>query len=471
MSTSPEYSDALVSKVTTTFGEKGPEVLNILKDAGGEISVAVGKEVSDVLAKSGLKVRRAPAGRKIDQKVRHMKRIMDNNGLDPVDGKRWTMDDFVDVDKEAVKLANEGKLTEEEYKDTQYSTDQPLLFPRVVAQQVREAIEPELNITPLMQTIRFTNGPVITFPAVSSMMAGNLKIAENGEYPEGRLEFAGQVTATIGKHGIKVSMSDEIRRYSMWDVWNMNLRAASRALARHKENQAVDQVLAEGTVFIDNTTQGARHTTGRDSSGSYNGTFTVWDLYDMCADLVQDGYQANTILMHPFAWPIFALDPVMRTMALWSGKSPLGTGFQGRPGNGAPWDLGGLNQQRNLTEPANQATTFAPVPSAFPFGAMQIVVSPYIDYDRTKHTTSIYVCDVRDLGILVIDEEVVTEEWRHPEHDITSVKFRERYTFATANLGRAIRIAKGCVVARAYHFEGSQLMATTNLATSEFTVS
>ena len=47
-------------------------------------------------------------------------------------------------------------------------------------------------------------------------------IPEGGEYPERKLEVAGTVTAFIGKSGVKVRITDEMLRYSQYDVMSMN---------------------------------------------------------------------------------------------------------------------------------------------------------------------------------------------------------------------------------------------------------
>jgi len=470
------YSDDLVGKVEETFDDKAPSVLSVFQDAGEQIKVAVREEMADALRKSGLRIRPSMPMRKFDRKVMTVKRIIDNNGVDPLTGRRWTFEDIRNLDRQMTKEYRDGtldkQLTEEiDYmlKDVTYSHEQPLLFPQAVVKEVREALDPELVLTPLMQRIRHTLGTHASFPAQSSMMAGNLEIPEGGEYPEGKMEFAGQVAARIGKHGIKLSMTDEAIKHSTFDLWNMYLRGAARALARHKEIQAKEKVLDQGSLYIDNDTSGATHSTGRDATGAFNGTWTIWDLFDMAADLIQEGFVPNTVIMHPFAWPIFALDPVMRNLALINGSTPM-FGYQGNPSKGnAAFDLGGLMQERRLAEPANQATTYAPVPNIYPFGSLRIVLTPYIRFDHTSNVTDIYLCDARDLGLYIVEEEVVTDEWDDPEHDIRSIKLRERYTFGTANLGRAIRKAQGIVVARGYHFDGGVLSAQVTLGTSEYT--
>lgn len=462
--------ESLVSEVFA--GEKKDQAMALFEGVGDSVAAIAQDAVNQAMIDNGIRRRSVPAN-KGSRLVRELKAIFDNNGVDPRTGEKWTIPDFQNVDKELFDAIKAGKANVSEFADLQMSGDQPLLLPRVVSQTVREALEPALLLTPLLQRINFSSGTSITFPAVSSMMAGDLRIPERGEYPEGKLNFAGQITANIGKHGIKVSMTEEAIKYSIMDIWSMNLRAAGRALAKHKEQQVVDQIFGQGTAYFDNSTISGRKTTGRDMTGAFNGTFTQDDLFEMWADLVQDGFVPDTVMMHPFAWPIFARDPVLRNLAYINGGGPvISNGYQGKPGTApSQWDLGGLNQQRNVTEPGNIATTFSPVPGTFPFGQIRMIITPFVSYDTTSNFTDIWLFDSRDLGVMVVDEDVMTEEWKDPEHDVRSIKLRERYGIANANGGRSIRRAKNVVVTKSYDFSLSTLSADITLDTSELVVS
>ena len=471
MSKNTKFVDeSLVSEVFTT--EKKDQAMALFEGLGEGVHAVASDAVTQAMIDQGIRPRRTPAG-KGTRIVRELKSIFDNGGIDPRTGEKWSINDFQAVDRELFDSIKSGKTSISEFADLQMSGDQPLLFPRVVSNTVREALEPALLLTPMLQRINFSAGSHISFPAISSMMAGDLRIPERGEYPEGKLQFAGQVTANIGKHGIKVSMTEEAIKYSIMDIWSMNLRAAGRALAKHKEQQVVDQIFGQGQLYFDNSTISGRKTTGRDATGAFNGTFTQDDLFEMWADLVKDGYVPDTIMMHPFAWTIFARDPVLRNLAYFNGGGPvIANGYQGKPGSApAQWDLGGLNQQRNLAEPANVATTFSPLPATLPFGQIRIIITPFVNYDHTGNYTDIWLFDSRDLGVMVVDEDVMTEEWKDPEHDIRSIKLRERYGLANANAGRSIRRAKNVVVTKGYDFSLSVMNAQVTLDTSELVVS
>lgn len=460
--------EGLVSKV---FGEeKKDQAVALFTDVAGKMNGLAAEAVTKAMIDTGIRPSRRRPLNKGDERVAILKTIFDNNGVDPFTGEKWTIPDMQNVDRQLVDAIKSGAAKKEEYADVQMSEGQPLLMPRVVTMTVREALEPLLVLTPLLQRVNFSNGTTLSFPAVSSMMAGDLRIPERGEYPEGQLQFQGTIVAKTGKHGIKVSMTEECIKYSQMDIWGMNLRAAGRALARHKEQQVADMIFNEGTTYFNNATLGGRKTTGRNVSGAFNGTFSQDDLYDMYADLIQVGFVPDLIMMHPFAWPIFARDPVLRNLGYMNGtgNAVIGTGYQGKPANVGAFDLGGLFQERRATEPANTATTFSPVPQTFPFGGMRILITPFVPYDFTNNYTDIILCDSRDLGIMVVDEEVMTEEWKDPEHDVKSIKLRERYGVCSSNSGRAIRIAHNVVVAKSYDWSmATMASAAVTLNTSE----
>jgi hypothetical protein len=56
------------------------------------------------------------------------------------------------------------------------------------------------------------------------------------------------VSMAVLKHGLMVRVTDEVIEDSQWDVLGMWLRAAGRALARHKEKVGY-QMLDEFGIF------------------------------------------------------------------------------------------------------------------------------------------------------------------------------------------------------------------------------
>jgi HK97 family phage major capsid protein len=345
-----------------------------------------------------------------------------------------------------------------------FSTDLPLLIPRTLANIVREAIEPNLVLTPLLTRINYSAGTRVSFPAYGALANAAADLAEGEEYPEGTMELGGQTECIIGKSGIAVKVTEEQKRYSQFDIISMNVRQAGRALARLKERKVADLITTNGTILIDNDAGGTyRRTTGRDAAGAYNGTLTLDDIFNVWAVMVNSGFVMNTLIMHPFAWKIFAEENMARLFGFTHNiPSMLWQMPGGSPGNAPNWRQTALNQNTYVTDPQNVATTFTKVPSIFPT-QFNVIVSPYMPFTASSSKTDIVFCDVNELGILVVDEDVTSDEWTDPSKDIMKMKFRERYGLAVKNDGRGIAILKNIVIGKNYDFADRMVFNVTGL--------
>lgn len=423
--------------VSEVFDSDQAEVIVKLQSELDSLREAKGVEFIDSKRNSALDKDRL--------RVKKALQLWKNNGH--IDGlsQRVEYSDFVKADLRHTK----------EMRDS-FSNDHPLMTPRVVSEVVKEAIEPNIVLTPMLQRINYQHGTQLTFPAVGAITAAD--IPEGGEYPERSLDFAGQVVATIGKSGVAVKFSEEMIRYSLYDVMSMHLRAAGKALIRWKEKKVANMIIANagGTnTLFDNTSASYPSTTGRNAGGAYNGTITQYDLISAYAEMISRGFVVDTLIMNPFAWEIFANEGLARMFGFMHGNSLWGT-VQGNVGSAPQWGNGsgfgnGLLQNTTVSAPQNIATTFSPVPSMFPY-AFKIVVSPYMPYDATQRVTDMILCDSSQLGVLVVDEEVTTEEWNDPARDIMKIKLRERYGLGSVNNGQGSGLIKGVYIGQSFDF-------------------
>ena len=334
----------------------------------------------------------------------------------------------------------------------------PMLMPKVISNIVKEAAEPLLVGTSLLQRINYSYGQTITFPAVGAIVAAD--IAEGQEYPERSLQMGGAtVTATIGKSGVAVKVTDEMIRYSQFDVIGMHLRAAGRALARHKEVKIFNFIRSMGVTCFDNvspTSSLKGVTTGRDMEGAGNGSVTMDDIFDAYAQVITQGFTPNTLLMHPLTWTMFVKDATLRSFVLGNNGGNWFAGHSGNAAGQAPWGGGlGVSGGQDITPGGNAAGATASPLSAYPQtlnsapqlpGYMnipfRIIVSPFVPYDPRRKLTDIYMFDASELGVLIVDEEVTTEEFDDPRVDIRKIKLRERYGIGILNEGKAIATLK-----------------------------
>ncbi|MHA2066041.1 MAG: phage major capsid protein, partial [Candidatus Thorarchaeota archaeon] len=228
-------------------------------------------------------------------------------------------------------------------------------------------------------------------------------------------------------------------RYSLFDMMSIIIRKAGQALARHKEQKVAD-IITAGDIVLDNSSTTYKSSTGRNIAGAYNGTLTLDDIHYAYGIMIDKGFTPNTLIIHPLAWNIFANEGIARAFGFQNGLAPLMWQLaQGQPGNVSSWAVGGnkLNNLTYATAPGEIATTHTTVPNLFPLG-LRIIVSPYMTFNSTTNRTNIALCDVNELGVLVVDEDIVSDEWEDKARDLRKVKFRERYAVADMNLGKGI---------------------------------
>lgn len=339
-----------------------------------------------------------------------------------------------------------------------YSTpDAPWMMPKIVSEQALEAIEPQLLMTGLLKRIQYTMGQSIVLPMNSAMSSTNLDMAEGDEYPETKLASGGmsQMIANIGKVGLAVKITEEMVRYSQVDVIGIHIKAAGKLLARHKEVKAANMISKQGITYFDNLTPGQSVlgvTSGRDRAGAANGSLTAENMLDLEGHFVAKGFMPNTMILHPLFYTMFRKDPIMRDM-FFKGNSTYFQSYRGSANGGNPWQksagmMQGKQQNISETTPTNLRNRDIDSTPIFPsyWGMdMQIIVTPWAPYNPLKKRGDIIVCDKEELGVLLVDEDLTTEEWKDPAHDILKIKFRERYCFGIMNEGQSVAVLKNVV--------------------------
>lgn len=383
-----------------------------------------------------------------DRKYGLVRSIFDNDGYDcPEEKFRFT-------DKEQASAA---RMTWTSLRDALGTQQFNHLLPRVVSTIVREAVEPELTLTRLLRPIRFNAGTHAVFPAMGAM-SGVADMPEGAEYPElQRPDMSGEVHVHMGKVGTSVRVTEEVLRYSQWDIMGIMLRGAGRALARHKEQKVANLILDGAQIAYDNDTPGgAAHgsTTGRAIDGTFNNTLRLDDLFVVYADLVNDGFIPNTLLMNALGWLIFARDPSMRAFNFVHG-GPLMKTQQGAGPIRPSWDPNMGPRPGTAEQLSNKSQYYVDVPNLFP-APLGIVVSPFITHDAANNKTDMVMCDREELGLILIDEEPQTEDFDDPYRDIRITKIRERYGLALLNNGYAARKIANLSTARGYDFEDTK---------------
>lgn len=305
-----------------------------------------------------------------------------------------------------------------------------ILIPKVIVGTMRSVAEPMYIGTSMLTKIRLKQGQSMIFPSIGVMRAAD--IPEGGEYPEDTIDWQTHETPEIrvGKSGIRIRVTDEMVTDSQWDVVAMMIREAGRAMARHKEEKAFNQFTKHGHTVFDNAlraTNADAGTTGLDINGDFNDTLSAEDFLDMIIAVMNNGFNPSDVLLHPLSWSVFAKNELMGSLA----KAP----YDNYPHKGNPGTMA-LGPQS--------------IAGRLPF-AFNVQLSPFIPFDKKAKRFDMYVVDKNNIGVLLVKEDLSTEQFDEPARDIRNVKIKERYGIGILNEGRAIAVAKNISMAKSYN--------------------
>lgn len=350
-------------------------------------------------------------------------------------------------------LADNGHITKDgdaedvfvPINEAMSTSDAPLLFPKAVSNTLREAAAPELLVTPLLETVR-VNARAMEFPAVNAIQAN--EIPEGHEYPDQQLAFARQIEGRASKKGVKVSFTEEVIRDSQWDVMGLHIRAAGRAMARLKEQIALDRFFAASTAVNTNTwnsdgSVNTAQTSGRDIDGALNGTLTWDDVVDQAAQLMFDGHVPTDFIAHPMAWAVFQRDPVFRSMA---GNPNVDSRLSQR------MDNTGLGESYNAGAPLG----------------LNFIISPYVNFSASAGTngdgppiSDVFLIDRNEVGTLMVRDEMSTDEWDEVGRDVRQLKMKERYDIVVLGDGEGLTVNQNVAVDKSYEVQVTNEMGSS----------
>jgi hypothetical protein len=335
-------------------------------------------------------------------------------------------------------------------KDTIATPDITPWLPQVIETSVVEAMEPLLVLNSLFERMSYEPGVSIEFPAMGALTAE--KVAEGQAYPEKMLSTGGAtVTAKVGKFGLQFSFTEEALSSSRYDILGLHMRAAARALARLKEENAANLIAALGQVAFDNfnpTSSAFGPTTGRGLDGGANGSLILDNIFDAFSLVMSNGFMPDTLLLHPLAYILFLKDADLRAITLAGGNQVWfgsWTGSAAKSGPGSRVHVSGgqsITPGVSETSDYSQAIDSAPVfPSRWPW-PLKIVVSPWIPFDAVTMRTDVIVCDSGELGFYIEEHGVKVDDWEDLSRDVRKVKLKERYCYQIANEGLAVATMK-----------------------------
>ena len=305
------------------------------------------------------------------------------------------------------------------------TADANILMPKVIQQVTTEAAEGRYVASRLFKRVNLPEGRSMEFIHFGAIRA--FEVAEGQEYPEQNLnltkEGIGAVNVRVRKYGLKVSITDEMIDESQWDVIGLHLQAAGQALARLKEQNAFRAFSQNGHVVFDAEMfkpgeEG--YPSGRGFNGELNGTLTAEDMLDMAVGIMSAGFTPTTIIMHPLCWSLFAKNDFVAS----ADRAAFG---QGVAENKDPRDFDTSNSL-----------------------GLKVEFSPFVPFRQDQKTFDFYIVDENNVGVIVVKDDISTEQFDDPSRDIQSLKIKERYGLGILNGGLAIGVARNINFAKTY---------------------
>lgn len=332
---------------------------------------------------------------------------------------------------ESFQKMMEGEIpnTEVNLREFLATPSAQVLIPRVVVGAMREAAEPLYIGTKMLEKIRLKSGQSMIFPSIGVMRAYD--VAEGQEIPEDTIDWQTHESPEIrvGKSGLRLRFTDEMINDSQWDIMAMMIKQAGRAMARHKEQKAFHQFRKHGHTVFDNairSTNPAAGTTGLDKNGNFNDTFSAEDFLDLIIAIMSNEYTPSDILMHPLAWTVFA-------------KNELTGQLMSNPYGNFP----------HTNKPNNIKLGPDSIQGRIPFN-FNVQLSPFIPMDKRNRRFDVYAVDRNNVGVLLVKDDLKTDEWDEPARGLKNMKMIERYGIGIHNEGKGISVAKNISMDKSY---------------------
>lgn len=315
------------------------------------------------------------------------------------------------------------------FKDFLASPSAKVLIPRVIIGTMRQAADPVYLASKFYQKVRLQNGQAVMFPSIGVMRAHD--VAEGQEIPEETVDWQLHKNSliSVGKSGVRIQYSDELKNDLEFDLISVLLKEAGRAMARLKEQKAFDEWLRHGWTVFDNKQRSdipEAGTTGLDFEGNLNDTLSIDDLLDLIIAVYNNEYVPTDLVMHPLVWSAFAKNGLTGALT-------------------APYDRETKRELPNASFKLGPESIQGRLPFAF-----NVNLSPFAPIDVYDKTFDMFCVDRNNVGVLIVKDELKTEEFRDPSRDLNNVKVIERYGFGTYNEGRAICSAKNISMAKSY---------------------
>ena len=347
-----------------------------------------------------------------------------------------------------------------EIKDAVATADAPQTLKRVYTEIIQSVVQFEMVGERLIQKVRHDQigGESVSFKWIGAGYIPDVRRSEGGEYPEFTLAMGSTSTvrAQFQQYGLVVKVTAEQIKYNQWDVIRTHITQAALALGRAKEKLIFEIFNDQGVVVFDNAAPLSSLKgvcTGRDIYGNKNGAITQNDLIDMYSQALANGYVMNTILIHPWAYPIFQKDPILRHQGYITGNprgylnstlSPVNSYKNKTVDTWRKQTRSSNGDAATLTDAEMQllSTGYQKLPDYSPLSGITIITSHLVPFDPVARTTSIIMLDTESSAILNEQAPMTVDSWDDSAREVTSVRIKESYSIDIIDKGRGVILAR-----------------------------
>ena len=349
------------------------------------------------------------------------------------------------------------------------------LMKRVITSIVYDGIQPNLMIVDNLFTV-LPIGDASEIIEIQSMEDVEVAIVgKGGDYPQSVLAFdnvASSIAAKVEKVGAQLIVEEDIIKKNQYAIVSLWLSSAGKALAKFKENRAINTISTMGTTVFDNASATSAFygsASGRDINGDENGSFTILDYQKMYTYLSLRGFKPDTLIINPLAWQVLSMDPLMREIVLKNGVVSPNVFPNGSAASGFidPHTGRGIQSFGTGTAAGSNANvqTLTPVGATFTLPAstyvptpIKVLVSHLVPYRETsigsgKFVTNIIMADSSKCGILYQEGGTVTNDGFEKKSDTYFINIYEKYGFGMFAQGKGVILAKNIVAEQNYVFD------------------
>lgn len=321
------------------------------------------------------------------------------------------------------------------------SADFSIVFPRVYSQILQLPKEPNLFLQNMIaQTLPLAwDAPeFIEFPEMAGLVAHEM--AEGAEYERQTGGFTqSRVSMRMGKIGVASSLTEEIIKRSIWPLVSLTLQAMGAAIDRRVEAVLFRTMTERARVVFDNNSVASNYaemrTTGVGTTGSWNGSYSYFDLVKQAAVVLDARYTATHMIAHPLSWSIWAQDPYL--MATFFHRGAIGNGVWGR--------LPQYDQAAIMPFGLQYIPYYA-----IPFAPDYTLTSTGSSLGASPIVSDVYVVDAQNALYLATRGGTEMDELADWWKDGRALKARKYAGVAAKDLGRGMTVAKNVRIVRNY---------------------